>query len=72
MGESARMSNVVQIHELRLQVERCIDADLLLPEDGQRLLTVLDDALALCDGKSTPQRRGPRAARPGTERNRDR
>jgi hypothetical protein len=40
------MSNRVQIHQLRQQVERCIDADLLLPEDGQRLLTVLDDALA--------------------------
>ena len=40
------MSNGVQIHQLRQQVERCIDADLLLPEDGQRLLAVLDDALA--------------------------
>ena len=46
MGEGPSMSNVVQIHELRLQVERFIDADLLLPEDGQRLLAVLDDALA--------------------------
>jgi hypothetical protein len=40
------MSHAVQILQLRQQVERCIDADLLLPEDGQRLLAVLDDAVA--------------------------
>jgi hypothetical protein len=45
-GESLSMNNASQIQELRLQVERCIDADLLLLEDGQRLLAVLDDALA--------------------------
>ena len=47
-----------------------IDADLLLPEDGQRLLAALDDTLAVAIGKSTNRRRGPRAAYPGTERNR--
>ena len=46
MRECSSTSQVTQIHQLRLQVERCIDADLLLPEDGQRLLAVLDDALA--------------------------
>ena len=45
-GESSRMSHVSQIRRVREQVERCIDADLLLPDDGQRLLTALDDALA--------------------------
>jgi hypothetical protein len=65
------MSHAVQIHQLRQQVERCIDADLLLPEDGQMLLAALDDALAVCGGKFTLRRQGPRAARPGTERNRE-
>ena len=51
-GEGPSMSNGAQIDELRLQVERCIDADLLLPEDGQRLLTALDNALAAPTGAS--------------------
>ena len=72
MGESSSMSHVMKIRQLRQQVERFVDADLLLPEDGQKLLAVLDDALAVSGGKSTPPRRGPRAARPGTERNRER
>ena len=55
-----------------LIVQRLMDADLLLPEDGQKLLAALDDALAVSGAKSTPPRRGPRAARPGTERNRER
>jgi uncharacterized repeat protein (TIGR01451 family) len=37
------MSHAVQIHQLWQQVERRIDADLLLPEDGQRLPAVPDD-----------------------------
>jgi hypothetical protein len=69
MKESSRMSHVMQIRRLRQQVERFIDADLLLPEDGQRLLAALDDALAVSGRKSTPVQQGPRAARPGTERN---
>ena len=60
------MRHVSQICRVREQVERCIDADLLLPEDGQRLLAVLDDALAaltesaafvdgvLCAGEGQP------------------
>jgi len=72
MEESSRMSHVIQIRQLRQQVERFIDADLLLPEDGQKLLAALDDALAVSGGNSTPRRRGPRAAHPGTERNRER
>jgi hypothetical protein len=72
MRESLRMSHVMQIRQLRQQVERFIDADLLLPEDGQRLLAALNDALAISGETITPMRRGPRAARPSTERNRNR
>jgi hypothetical protein len=52
MKESSRMSHVMQIRRLRQQVERFIDADLLLPEDGQRLLAALDDVLAALTGAS--------------------
>jgi hypothetical protein len=45
-GESSSMSDGTKICRVRQQVERFIDADLLLPEDGQRLLEALDDALA--------------------------
>jgi hypothetical protein len=65
------MSHVMQIRRLRQQVERFMDADLLLPKDGQRLLAALDDVLAVAGGKFTLRRRGPRAAHPGTERNRE-
>jgi hypothetical protein len=44
------MSDGTQICRVRQQVERFIDADLLLPEDGQRLLSALDDALAEVSG----------------------
>jgi hypothetical protein len=52
MGESSKMSHVMQICRVRQQVERYIDADLLLPEDGERLLAALDDALAALTGAS--------------------
>jgi hypothetical protein len=56
MRESSSTSNVMPLRQLRLQVERCIDADLLLPEDGQRLLSALDTALAARSSASAAAR----------------
>ena len=56
MRESSDTSLVMQMRRMRLQVERFIDADLLLPEDGQRLLTALDNALAARSSASAAAR----------------